>query len=117
MISWLIALRFVDTLSDNMRELDLQAATGLLAVVVLLIIMNWFFHKIYWGGWIRAHNRRRKALIENGHGTETAKRSLLFGLILLGFTSLYREGFAVVLFLQTSHLRFGGGVVLQGALL
>jgi len=117
LITWFIAVGIVDSLSDNMRALDLQAATGLLAVVVLLIIMNWFFHKIYWGGWIRAHNRRRKSLLENGHGSEVAKRSLLWGLILLGFTSLYREGFEVVLFLQTYHLRFGGGVVLQGALL
>jgi high-affinity iron transporter len=38
-------------------------------------------------------------------------------LILLGFTSLYREGFEVVLFLQSYHLRLGGGVVLKGALL
>ncbi|HJT46188.1 MAG TPA: FTR1 family protein [Chthoniobacterales bacterium] len=117
LITWVIAVRIVDSLSDNMRALDLQAATGLLAVVVLLIIMNWFFHKIYWGGWIRAHNRRRKTLLENGHGSHLAKRSLVWGLILLGFTSLYREGFEVVLFLQTYHLRFGGSVVLQGALL
>src|SRR5207247_10285911 len=39
------------------------------------------------------------------------------GLVLLGFTSLYREGFEVVLFLQSYHLRLGGGVVLKGALL
>src|SRR6202162_758846 len=117
LITWFIAVRIVDSLSDNMRALDLQAATGLLAVVVLLVIMNWFFHKIYWGGWIRAHNRRRKHLLENGHGSEIAKRSVLWGLVLLGFTSLYREGFEVVLFLQSYHLRFGGGIVLQGALL
>ena len=115
LITWLIAVRIVDSLSDNMPALDLQAATGLLAVIVLLVIMNWFFHKIYWGGWIRAHNRRRKALVANGH--EIGKRSLLWGLILLGFTSLYREGFEVVLFLQSYNLRFGGGIVLQGALL
>src|SRR5262249_4660259 len=30
---------------------------------------------------------------------------------------LYREGFEVVLFLQSYHLRFGGGVVLNGALI
>src|SRR5437868_8366675 len=108
LITWFIAVRIVDSLSDNVRALDLQAATGLLAVVVLLIIMNWFFHKIYWGGWIRAHNRRRKALVENGHGM--ARRSLLWGLILLGFTSLYREGFEVVLYLLTYHLRFGVGI-------
>jgi len=115
LITWFIAVRIVDSLSDNMRALDLQAATGLLAVVVLLVIMNWFFHKIYWGGWIRAHNRRRKALLSNGH--EIGKQSLLWGLILLGFTSLYSEGFEVVLFLQSYNLRFGGGVVLKGALL
>jgi hypothetical protein len=38
-------------------------------------------------------------------------------LSLLGFTSLYREGFEVVLFLQGYNLRLGGGVVLKGALL
>src|SRR5216683_498373 len=117
LITWFVAVRIVSSLSDNVSALDLQAATGLLAIVVLLVIMNWFFHKIYWGGWIRAHNRRRKALLENARTAEISKRSLLWGLILLGFTSLYREGFEVVLFLQTYHLRFGGGVVLKGALL
>ena len=114
-ITWFAAVRIVDSLSDNMRALDLQAATGLLAVIVLLVIMNWFFHKIYWGGWIRAHNRRRKALLDNGRAL--GKRSLFWGLILLGFTSLYREGFEVVLFLQSYNLRLGGDVVLKGALL
>src|SRR5216117_1447858 len=117
LITWFIAVRIVGSLSDNMSALDLQAATGLLAVIVLLVIMNWFFHKIYWGGWIRAHNRRRKALLENARGAEISHRRLWFGLVLLGFTSLYREGFEVVLFLQSYHLRLGGGVVLKGALL
>ena len=115
LITWVIAVRIVNSLSDNMRALDLQAATGLLAVVVLLVIMNWFFHKIYWGGWIRAHNRRRKSLLSNGASSSYSK--LWWGLILLGFTSLYREGFEVVLFLQSYYLRLGGGVVLKGALL
>src|SRR5438045_2671184 len=117
LITWLIAVRIVGSLSDNMSALDLQAATGLLAVIVLLVIMNWFFHKIYWGGWIRAHNRRRKALLENARSVEISQRHLWWGLILLGFTSLYREGFEVVLFLQSYNLRLGGGVVLKGALL
>ena len=118
LITWFIAVRIVGSLSDNMSALDLQAVTGLLAVIVLLVIMNWFFHKIYWGGWIRAHNRRRKALLENARGgIEISQRHLWWGLILLGFTSLYREGFEVVLFLQSYNLRLGGGVVLKGALL
>src|SRR2546429_2746388 len=117
LITWLIAVRIVGSLGDNMSALDLQAATGLLAVIVLLVIMNWFFHKIYWGGWIRAHNRRRKTLLENARAAEISRWRLWFGLVLLGFTSLYREGFEVVLFLQSYHLRLGGGVVLKGALL
>src|SRR5919197_664519 len=108
LITWFIAVRIVGSLSDNMSALDLQAATGLLAVVVLLVIMNWFFHKIYWGGWIRAHNRRRKALLSDASTAEISRRGLQWGLILLGFTSLYREGFEVVLFLQSYNLRLGG---------
>ena len=117
LITWCIAVGIVGSLSESMPALDLQAATGLLAVIVLLVIMNWFFHKIYWGGWIRAHNRRRKALLANGAAAEISHARLWWGLILLGFTSLYREGFEVVLFLQSYNLRFGGGVVFKGALL
>jgi len=117
LITWLIAVRIVSSLSDNIPALDLQAATGLLAVIVLLVIMNWFFHKIYWGGWIRAHNRRRKTLLADASVDEISRPQLWWGLVLLGFTSLYREGFEVVLFLQSYHLRLGGGVVLKGALL
>jgi high-affinity iron transporter len=117
LITWVIAVRIVGSLMDNVPALDLQAATGLLAVIVLLVIMNWFFHKIYWGGWIRAHNRRRKSLLANGHTQTNGHSRLWWGFILLGFTSLYREGFEVVLFLQSYNLRLGGGVVLKGALL
>jgi high-affinity iron transporter len=117
LITWFIAVGIVGSLMDNVPALDLQAATGLLAVIVLLVIMNWFFHKIYWGGWIRAHNRRRKSLLATGSTKKNGASRLWWGLILLGFTSLYREGFEVVLFLQSYNLRLGGGVVFKGALL
>jgi high-affinity iron transporter len=117
LITWLVAVRIMGSLMDSVPALDLQAATGLLAVIVLLVIMNWFFHKIYWGGWIRAHNRRRKSLLASEPARKNGHSRLWWGLVLLGFTSLYREGFEVVLFLQSYNLRLGGGVVLKGALL
>jgi high-affinity iron transporter len=117
LITWFIAIGIMSQLTESVPALALQAATGLLAIIVLLVIMNWFFHKIYWGGWIRSHNRRRKALLENAGAAEISQGRLWWGLVLLGFTSLYREGFEVVLFLQSYNLRLGGGIVLKGALL
>jgi len=80
--------------------LDLQAATGLLAVIVLLVIMNWFFHKVYWGGWICLHNKQKKDLLARAERADISRARLWWGLGLLGFASFYREGFEVVLFLQ-----------------
>src|SRR5438128_5410510 len=113
LVTWFVAVGIMKQLSENVPALHLQAATGLFAVIVLLVIMNWFFHKVYWGCWIRAHNRRPKSLLD----AATSNTRLRWGLILLGFTSLYREGFEVVLFLQSYHLRLGGAVVLKGTLL
>jgi high-affinity iron transporter len=111
-VTWFAA---VAILSDiNAPELDVQAATGLLAVVVLLVIMNWFFHRVYWTGWITFHNRRKRELTETPGHSRTA---IFRGLALIGFTSVYREGFEVVLFLQNLRLRAGSGVVLEGALI
>ncbi len=113
LVTWFIATGIMGQLSENVSALNLQAATGLLAVIVLLVIMNWFFHKVYWGGWIRHHNRRRKSLFDLGDESPKVR----WGLLMLGFTSLYREGFEVVLFLQSYNLRLGGQVVLKGTML
>ncbi len=89
--------------------LDIQAATGLLAVVVLLVVMNWFFHRLYWTGWIAHHHKRRRTLLAAGGGG-----AVTAGLVLLGFTAVYREGFEIVLFLQSLRLKYGELVVLEG---
>jgi high-affinity iron transporter len=105
----------VAILSDvNAPELDLQAATGLLAVVILLVIMNWFFHKVYWTRWITHHTRAERELLENP-GIPPAV--VFRGLALLGFASVYREGFEVVLFLQSLRLQVGEYVVFLGSLI
>ncbi|MFZ0089091.1 MAG: FTR1 family protein, partial [Solirubrobacteraceae bacterium] len=111
--TWFIAIAITAAVGPG--SLDLQAATGLLAIAVLLVVMNWFFHKVYWTGWIASHNRKRKELMGDA-GSVSAQRTML-GLALLGFTSVYREGFEVVLFLQNLRLRYGSATVLEGVAL
>ncbi len=117
LLTWFLAVRIIDDLAENIPALAVQAGTGLLAILVLLVVMNWFFHKVYWTGWISFHNRRKKGLIQDASNPNASKARLLWGLGLLGFSSLYREGFEVVLFLQSYRLRLGEGIVFWGALL
>jgi high-affinity iron transporter len=109
LVTWFIAVRLVSSLSDDLSALQVQAVTGLLAIVVLLVVMNWFFHKVYWTGWISMHSRRKQQLLQ-----ETSVSKLWFGLALLGFSSVYREGFEVVLFLQSYRLKLGAAPVFSG---
>jgi high-affinity iron transporter len=90
-------------------EFDVQAATGLPSLIVLLLVMNWFLHKVYWTGWISHHHKRRKGLLSGDN-----QRRMLLGLALLGFTSVYRECFEVVIFLQNLRQLYGASVVLEG---
>lgn len=117
LLTWIAAVRVLDSLSTNVSALHLQALTGLLAIVVLLVVMNWFFHKLYWSGWISLHTKRKRSLLRDASNGETSRVRIVGGLVLLGFTSFYREGFEVVLFLQTYRLKLGGGAVLRGVLL
>jgi high-affinity iron transporter len=115
-ITWFVVRGIVSDLTTVVPALALQAATGLLAVVVLLVVMNWFFHKVYWGGWISLHNRQKRKLL--GAAESRRSPSLLFwGLVLLGMSSVYREGFEIVLFLQSYYLKMGHDVVYLGGLI
>jgi high-affinity iron transporter len=93
-------------------EFDVQAATGLPSLLVLLLVMNWFFHKVYWTGWISSHHKRRRSLLAADPNTNM--RRMLFGLAVLGFTSVYRECFEIVIFLQNLRELYGSSLVLEG---
>jgi high-affinity iron transporter len=111
--TWFIAIAILNTVTAP--ALAVQAGTGLLAVIVLVIIMNWFFHKVYWTGWISLHNRRKRTLLKSS--AENTVSSIFWGLALLGFSSVYREGFEIVLFLQTLRLQVGSIIVGEGVLI
>jgi high-affinity iron transporter len=85
----------------------LEAITGFIAIAVLLVVMNWFVHNVYWSQWIGRHHRQRRKVLERGG-------AVVLGLVALGFTSVFREGFEVVLFLQNLELQAGTATVLEG---
>jgi hypothetical protein len=68
---------------------------------------SWTAACIYWTGWIAHHHCRRRKLLAGAGG-------LTVGLVLLGFTAVYREGFEIVLFLQDLRLKYGAPTVLEG---
>ncbi|HEX6752778.1 MAG TPA: FTR1 family protein [Solirubrobacterales bacterium] len=111
MVMFVLALLLLDSLSQYGEKLE--AAVGVVAIGVLLLVMNWFFHRVYWTEWIKGHRDRGKALtgaaLAAGAGAATVA-----GLYTLGFTSVFREGFETVLFLQALQLSSGTGVVLAG---
>jgi high-affinity iron transporter len=107
-ITWFVAQALLSVASPLGPRLE--AITGFVAIVVLLLVLNWFVHKVYWSEWIgRHHRQRRKLLARTGMGAT-------LGLVALGFTSVYREGFEVVLFLQNLQLKAGTSAVLEGVL-
>lgn len=93
--------------------LQLQAVTGLVAIAVLLLVTNWFFHRLYWSEWISRFNRRRKMLERfDARGFISGQ---VLGLLLLGLSSVYREGLETVLFLQALQTSAGTGATALGA--
>ena len=119
-LTWVIAQLLLHLLGDG--GLELQAVTGLLAIVVLLLVTNWFFHRVYWSQWISRFNRRRRAL-ERFDRLGFISGQVL-GFVLLGLSSVYREGLETVLFLQalqssagTATTALGAGIGLAGTLI
>jgi high-affinity iron transporter len=108
-LTWFAVQALLDAASSLGPRLE--AITGFVAVVVLLLVLNWFVHTVYWSEWIGRHHRRRRRLLAASGAAAT------LGLIALGFTSVYREGFEVVLFLQSLELQAGTGTVMEGTAL
>ena len=87
----------------------LSAVVSVIAVAVLLVIMNWFFHNVYWNDHLANFHKKKHQLMGANIGQG-------FGLAVLGFTAMYREGFETVLFLQSLVLQSGLTIVIGGAL-
>jgi high-affinity iron transporter len=106
-VTWGLAQLLVSELGSG--GLRLEAIIGLLAIAVLLVVTNWLFHRVDWSQWIARFNRRRKRLEGVGFLSGQA-----LGLGILGLTSVYREGFETVLFVQNLAVSAGAAACLLG---
>ncbi|HEY1449531.1 MAG TPA: FTR1 family protein [Solirubrobacteraceae bacterium] len=109
-VTYVLAQVLVDALGDG--GLRLQAITGVIAIAVLLLVTNWFFHRVYWSEWLGRFHRRRRA-IERFDRLGFLSGQVV-GFALLGLTSVYREGFETVLFLQNLQVSAGSQATALG---
>jgi high-affinity iron transporter len=105
-LTWLI-MRGTISLFASFGE-KLEAVVSIIAIGVLLLITNWFFHDVYWKGWMANFHKHKQSIIKGAAGQ-------FAGLLILGFTSVYREGFETALFLQALTLGGGAATVAIGA--
>ena len=109
-VTWIVAQTVLTSMQRYGEKLE--AMVSLAAIGVLLLILNWFYHRVYWQENLQSlHKKKRRVLAGASLSLATAQ---IVGLVLLGFTSVYREGFETVLFLQAMTLEAGAVTVLEG---
>ena len=102
-VTWVVAQTVLTSLAAYGEKLE--AIVSLVAIGVLLLILNWFYHRMYWQENLQGlHQKKRRVLAGAGLSLAAAQ---VVGLVLLGFSSVYREGFETVLFLQAMTLEAG----------
>jgi high-affinity iron transporter len=111
--TWVVAQTVLGSLAGWGERLE--AVVSLVAIAVLLLILNWFYHRVYWQENLQDLHRRKKRILAGASLGVLSAQAL--GLVALGFSSVYREGFETVLFLQALTLEAGAWTVLQGVAL
>lgn len=89
----------------------LEAVVSILAVIILLMVTNWVFHKFYWVGW----NAKLRSLSKASQQA-VADRWEWLALLGVGFLTVYREGFETTLFMQSLLLEGSVWPVVIGVL-
>ena len=113
LVTWGVAQTLLGSLARYGEKLE--AVVSVVAIGMLLLILNWFYHRVYWGDHLAQFHKRKQRLVRGaGAGVLTAQA---VGLAALGFSSVYREGFETVLFLQAVTLEAGALAVLPGIVL
>jgi high-affinity iron transporter len=88
----------------------LEAVVSVFAVVILFIVTNWVFHRVYWVGW----NSKLRSLSKSAQDVSSTRWEWL-ALLGVGFLTVYREGFEMALFLQSLLLEGSRFAVIIGS--
>ncbi|MGC3991365.1 MAG: FTR1 family protein [Chthoniobacteraceae bacterium] len=104
LITFVLSRTVIQSLSHYGERLE--AVVSLFAVIILLMVTNWVFHKYYWTGWNAKLRQLTRSATSSG-----AVRWEGFALLGVGFLTVYREGFETTLFMQSLWLE-GGGISL-----
>ncbi|MDX6438196.1 MAG: high-affinity iron transporter [Gaiellaceae bacterium] len=112
-VTWVVAQTVLGSLAQYGERLE--AVVSVIAIAVLLLILNWFYHRVYWAEHLAGFHQRKQRLLRCAGVGLVATQTL--GLAALGFSSVYREGFETVLFLHALTLEAGVLAVLPGVLL
>ena len=83
-----------------------RRSSRVVAIGVLLLILNWFYHRVYWQENLQglAPPARSESLPARASASSPRGARASYA---LGFSSVYREGFETVLFLQALTARGG----------
>jgi high-affinity iron transporter len=111
-VSYILMVMLLGSFAEYGEKVE--AIVGLMAIAVLLVVLNWFFHKVYWTEWIATHRKKTKEITAGMGVGAVAGGATVFGLYALGFESVFREGMETVLFLQALQLAAGTGPVMIG---
>ena len=106
--TWVVAQTVLGSLGRYGEKLE--AIVSLVAIGMLLLVLNWFYHRVYWTDHLAGLQGRKKKLLRGA----TIAGVPVLGLTALGFSSVYREGFETTLFLQALVLEAGPASVLLG---
>jgi high-affinity iron transporter len=88
----------------------LEAVVSVFAVLILFVVTNWVFHRVYWVGW----NSKLRSLSKSAQDVSSTRWEWL-ALLGVGFLTVYREGFEMALFLQSLLLEGSKSSVFIGS--
>lgn len=88
----------------------LEAVVSIFAVMILFIVTNWVFHRVYWVGW----NSKLRSLSKSAQAVQSTRWEWC-ALLGVGFLTVYREGFEMALFLQSLLLEGSRKAVMAGS--